>query len=130
MTSDYRFWASGDVGWMVSWRSSQAEKVTSTSLVQKGTIQLLVGLDHSREPVLDDTVASNWEADRFVDSFRRNFSTSKLVRLLLSCCQSPVRSPLRNFLHQDVSIVAGINRRSRTIFALKCERFGQALMRF
>jgi hypothetical protein len=23
----------------------------------------LVGLDHSREPVLDDTVASNWEAD-------------------------------------------------------------------
>jgi hypothetical protein len=45
-----------------------AEWVTGTSLVQKGTIQLLVGLDHSREPVLDDTVASNWEADRFVDS--------------------------------------------------------------
>jgi hypothetical protein len=41
----------------------------------EGDHQLLVGLDHSSEPVLDD-VASNWEAARFVNSSRRHFSSS------------------------------------------------------
>jgi hypothetical protein len=28
MTSDYRFWASEDVGWMISWQSDQKEKTS------------------------------------------------------------------------------------------------------
>jgi hypothetical protein len=53
MTSDYRFCTSNDVGRIgfgkIVKLKRPVEWVTSTSLVQKRTMQLLFGLDHSRD---------------------------------------------------------------------------------
>jgi hypothetical protein len=68
---------------MISWRSRQREKTSRVGhehiVGTKGGIQLFVGLDHSRAPVLDDSSRREFGTlNPHVDTFSFNAQTLNL----------------------------------------------------